>query len=248
MAIQVDTQEGVQTITLDRPELLNAFTREMHREFAAALKEARKSKIRAVVLTGAGKAFSAGQDLDEVRQEGGGNDDRLRRHYNPNALAIYNLPKPVIAAVNGACAGAGLSLAGAADIRLASNRAAFVPAFINLGLIPDAGGSWFLPRIIGYSRSLEWLISGRRIGADEALDIGLVSEVTEPDDLVERAQALGRKLAAWPGEGAGATKRLIQQSLGSSLEDQLEREVQVQAYAASTPAYLGAMEAFLAKA
>jgi len=248
MAIQVDTQEGVQTITLDRPELLNAFTREMHREFAAALKAARKPEVRAVVLTGAGKAFSAGQDLDEVRQEGGGNDDRLRRHYNPNAIAIHNLPKPVIAAVNGACAGAGLSLAAAADIRLASSRAAFVPAFINLGLIPDAGGSWFLPRIIGYSRSLEWLISGRRIGADEALDIGLVSEVTEPDDLVGRAQALGRKLGSWPGEGAGATKRLIQRSLGSSLEDQLEHEVQVQAYAASTPAYLDAMEAFLAKA
>jgi 2-(1,2-epoxy-1,2-dihydrophenyl)acetyl-CoA isomerase len=248
MAIQVDTQEGVQTITLDRPELLNAFTREMHKEFAAALKAALKPEVRAVVLTGAGKAFSAGQDLDEVRQEGGGNDDRLRRHYNPNALAIHNLPKPVIAAVNGACAGAGLSLAAAADIRLASSRAAFVPAFINLGLIPDAGGSWFLPRIIGYSVSLEWLISGRRIGADEALDIGLVSEVTEPDDLLDRAQALGRKLAAWPGEGVGATKRLIQQSLDSSLEDQLEREVQVQAYAASTPAYLDAMEAFLAKA
>ncbi|HEU4598406.1 MAG TPA: enoyl-CoA hydratase-related protein, partial [Solirubrobacterales bacterium] len=229
MAVQVDVAEGVQTITLDRPELLNAFTREMHRELAGALRQARGSEVRAVVITGAGRAFSAGQDLEEVRQEGGGNDDRLRRHYNPNALAIHRLEKPVIAAVNGACAGAGLSLAAAADIRLASEKASFVPAFVNLGLIPDAGGSWFLPRVLGYSRALEWLVSGRRLDAAAALEIGLVSEVSAPDALVDRAAELARSLAAWPGEGVGATKRLLQQALGSTLEDQLEREVQVQA-------------------
>ncbi len=247
MAVEMTVEEGVALITLSRPELMNAFTRELHREFAEALRAARAPKVRAVILTGAGRAFSAGQDLEEVQREGGGNDDRLRRHYNPNARAVHTLEKPVIAAVNGACAGAGLSLAAAADIRLASTRAKFVPAFINLGLVPDAGGSWFLPRILGYARALEWLVSGRRLDAEEALAIGLVSEVVEPDDLLPRARELASTLAAWPGEGVGATKRLLQQSLGSTLEDQFEREVQVQAYAASTPAYLAAMEAFLEK-
>ncbi|MBN9622666.1 MAG: enoyl-CoA hydratase/isomerase family protein [Actinobacteria bacterium] len=153
----------------------------------------------------------------------------------------------MIAAVNGACAGAGLSLAAAADIRIASSKAKFVPAFVNLGLIPDAGCSWFLPRIIGEAKALEWMITGRRVDAEEALAIGLVSEVVEPDRLLSRARELAAQLAAWPGEGVGATKRLIRQSLGSTLAEHLEREVQVQAYAASTPAYLDAMEKFLSR-
>lgn len=247
MAVEMSVEDGVALITLSRAELMNAFTREMHREFAEALRVTRAPEVRAVILTGAGKAFSAGQDLEEVRREGGGNDDRLRRHYNPNVRTVHTLEKPVIAAVNGACAGAGLSLAAAADIRIASARAKFVPAFINLGLVPDAGGSWFLPRILGYSRALEWLISGNRLDAEQALAIGLVSEVVEPEELLPRARELAQALAAWPGEGVGATKRLLQQSLANTLEEQFEREVQVQAHAASTPAYLAAMEAFLEK-
>jgi 2-(1,2-epoxy-1,2-dihydrophenyl)acetyl-CoA isomerase len=241
VAVEVSIEEGVQLITLSRPEVMNTFTRELHKELSEALRTARGDEVRAVVVTGAGRAFSAGQDLEEVQREGGGNDDRLRRHYNPNAIAIYSLEKPVIAAVNGACAGAGLSLAAAADIRIASSKAKFVPAFVNLGLIPDAGCSWFLPRIIGEAKALEWMISGRRIEA------GLVSEVVEPDQLLSRAREIAAKLAGWPGEGVGATKRLIQQGLGSTLANHLEREVQVQAYAASTPAYLDAMEEFLSR-
>ncbi|MBS1895549.1 MAG: enoyl-CoA hydratase/isomerase family protein [Actinobacteria bacterium] len=247
MAVEVSIEEGVELITLSRPEVMNTFTRELHKEFAEALRAARGDDVRAVIITGEGRAFSAGQDLEEVQREGGGNDDRLRRHYNPNAIAIYSLEKPVIAAVNGACAGAGLSLAAAADVRLASAKAKFVPAFVNLGLIPDAGCSWFLPRIIGEAKALEWMISGRRIDAEEALAIGLVSEVVEPDDLLTRAQGVATQLAAWPGDGVGTTKRLIQRSLRSSLADHLELEVQVQAYAASTPAYLEAMEEFLSR-
>jgi 2-(1,2-epoxy-1,2-dihydrophenyl)acetyl-CoA isomerase len=247
MAVEVSIEEGVQLITLARPELMNAFTRELHREFATALKDAHKSEVRAVIVTGAGRAFCAGQDLDEVKEEGGGNDDRLRRHYNPNAIAIRSLGKPVIAAINGACAGAGLSLAASADIRIASNKAKFVPAFVNLGLIPDAGCSWFLPRIVGEARALEWMISGRRMEVDEALAIGLISEIVVPEQLIPRTRELALQLAAWPGDGVGATKRLIQQSPHTSLVDQLEREVQVQAYAASTPAYLAAMEEFLSR-
>ncbi len=247
MAVEVSIEQGVELITLSRPEVMNTFTRELHREFAEALRAARGDEVRAVIVTGAGRAFSAGQDLEEVQREGGGNDDRLRRHYNPNAIAIHSLEKPVIAAVNGACAGAGLSLAAAADIRIASAKAKFVPAFVNLGLIPDAGCSWFLPRIVGEAKALEWMISGRRIEAEEALAIGLVSEVVEPDQLLSRAREVALRLAAWPGGGVGATKRLIQQGLGSTLADHLEREVQVQAYAASTPAYLDAMEKFLSR-
>lgn len=247
MAVEVTLEDGVQLITLSRPEVMNTFTRELHKELAEALRVSRGGEVRAVVLTGAGRAFSAGQDLEEVQREGGGNDDRLRRHYNPNAIAIHSLEKPVIAAVNGACAGAGLSLAAAADIRIASAKAKFVPAFVNLGLVPDAGCSWFLPRIVGEAKALEWMISGRRLEAEEALTIGLVSEVVEPDQLLSRAREIASQLAAWPGEGVGATKRLIRQGFRSSLADHLEREVQVQAYAASTPAYLEAMEEFLSR-
>src|ERR687887_1417786 len=182
------TRDGaVLTLTLNRPDVLNAFNAAMHKALAAALKEARDPEVRAVVVTGAGRGFCVGQDLTEFREAPGDVGDRLRAQYHPNMLAIRALEKPVVASVNGAAAGAGLSLACACDLRIASDGATFVPAFVNVGLVPDSGGTFFVSRLIGQSLALEWLGSGRRLSAQEALDWGLGSEGLEPTVLETRA-------------------------------------------------------------
>src|SRR5437763_13921190 len=165
------------TIALNRPDVLNAFTTAMHKALGAALKEARDPAVRAVVLTGAGRGFCVGQDLTEFREAAGDIEGRLRNTYHPTILGLRRLEKPVIAAVNGAAAGAGFSLALACDLRLAADSATFVPAFINIGLVPDSGGSFFATRLLGYARAFEWLTTGRRLSAAEAHAWGLVSEV-----------------------------------------------------------------------
>src|SRR6266498_6153746 len=165
------------TITLNRPEVLNAFDSAMHEAFRAALEEAQAPEVRAVVLTGAGRGFCVGQDLNEFKEAAGDIGERLRSTYNPNVLALWGLEKPVIAAVNGPAAGAGLSLACACDLRLAVSGATFVPAFINVGLVPDSGGTYFVRRLLGTARAFEWMTSGRRLSAAEAQEWGLVSEV-----------------------------------------------------------------------
>jgi 2-(1,2-epoxy-1,2-dihydrophenyl)acetyl-CoA isomerase len=249
MAVQVDTDGAVMTVTLNRPEHLNAFTRDQNRALAAALEQAQADEIRAVILTGAGRGFCVGQDLDEVRAEsgenGGGNEPRLLNGYHPNIRAIRALQKPVLAAVNGVAAGAGLSLAAACDIRVASEEAKFVPAFVNLGLIPDSGASFFVPRLVGHARAFEWLVSGRHVDANEALDWGLVSEIAEPDQLLGRARERAARMAAMPGSGVAGTKRLLDQSFGLSLDEALEREAEEQLKALATPEYEKAMRAFL---
>lgn len=247
MAVEVSNEGPVQTITLDRPEQLNAFTRELHGELARALKQARDPKLRAVIITGAGRGFCVGQDLNEAMAERGRAEEHLRTLYNPSILAIRALEKPVIAAVNGACAGAGLSLAAACDIRIASERAMFVPAFANIGLIPDAGGSFFLTEILGYPRAFEWMASGRHLSASEAQELGLVSEVVGPGALLDRAYEQALALAEMPGRGVGLTKRLMLHARAATLEEQLELEAQVQGFASSTSEYEAAVNAFLDK-
>ena len=178
------SREGaVLTITLNRPDKLNAFNADLHKGLAAALREARAEDIRAVVITGAGRGFCVGQDLTEFREAPDDIADRLRGSYHPNILAIRSLEKPVIAAVNGAAAGAGLSLACACDLRIAADSATFVPAFINIGLIPDSGGSFFIHRLLGNARAFEWMASGRRLTAARAHAWGLVNEVVEDEEL-----------------------------------------------------------------
>jgi 2-(1,2-epoxy-1,2-dihydrophenyl)acetyl-CoA isomerase len=246
---EVETaREGpVLTITLNRPDVLNAFDGAMHQAFAAALKEAADPEVRAVVLTGAGRGFCVGQDLGEFREGAADVADRLRTLYHPNILAMRALEKPVIAAVNGAAAGAGLSLACACDLRLAAEGATFVPAFINIGLIPDAGGSYFIHRLLGYARAFEWMASGRRLTAAEAYTWGLVSEVVETEGLAFRAAEVARTFAALPTRGIGMTKRLFDAAYGSTLEDQLEREAQLQAAATRTEDFAEGVAAFLEK-
>jgi 2-(1,2-epoxy-1,2-dihydrophenyl)acetyl-CoA isomerase len=241
--VEVARDGGVQTITLNRPDKLNAFTRELHAELQAALEEAREPTVRAVVITGAGRGFSAGQDLTAFG-EAGDVAAMLRATYHVNVLAIRSLEKPVIAAVNGVCAGAGLSLACACDIRLASDAAFFVPGFVGIGLIPDSGGTFFLQRLLGTARAFEWMTSNRRLTAAEAHAWGLVSEVVEADSFGARVAERAAELAAGPTRGIALTKRLYDQAASSTLEDQLEREAEAQAEAAQTDDFREGVAAF----
>jgi 2-(1,2-epoxy-1,2-dihydrophenyl)acetyl-CoA isomerase len=245
--VETSRDGAVLTITLNRPDVLNALNTDTHRALAAALKEARDAEVRAVVLTGAGRAFCVGQDLTEFREAPGDIGTRLNETYHPNVLAIRALEKPVIAAVNGPAAGAGLSFACVCDLRIASEAASFIPAFINIGLIPDSGGSYFVTRILGPARAFEWLTSGRRLTAAEAHAWGLVSEVVEGDGLAARAAEVAAELAALPTRGIGMTKRLIEHALKASLEEQLQREAQLQAAATKTNDFREGVDAFLEK-
>jgi 2-(1,2-epoxy-1,2-dihydrophenyl)acetyl-CoA isomerase len=245
--VSTERDGSVLTITLNRPDVLNAFNRAMHEALAAALREARAPDVRAVVVTGAGRGFCVGQDLTEFREAAGDIADRLRSTYHPSILAISRLEKPVIAAVNGAAAGAGLSFACACDLRLAADSATFVPAFVNIGLIPDSGGTFFITRLLGYARAFEWLCSGRRLSAAEAHAWGVVSEVVEDADLAARAADVARTFAELPTLGIGMTKRLLQHASAAALEEQLEREAQLQAAATQSEDFREGVAAFLEK-
>jgi 2-(1,2-epoxy-1,2-dihydrophenyl)acetyl-CoA isomerase len=238
---------AVLTITLNRPDKLNAFNAAMHEALAAALKEARAEDVRAVVITGAGRGFCVGQDLTEFRELPGDIADRLRDGYHPNVLAIRALEKPVIAAINGPAAGAGLSLACACDVRIAADSATFVPAFITIGLVPDSGGSYFIHRLLGNARAFEWMASGRPLTAAKAHAWGLVSEVVDADALAERAAELARTFAELPTRGVGMTKRLFDGAAGRTLEEQLELEAQLQSAATKTEDFREGVAAFLEK-
>ncbi len=245
--VETSRDGGVMTITLNRPDVLNAFNKAMHDALGAALKEARDPEIRAVVLTGAGRGFCVGQDLGEFREAPGDIGDRLRATYHPNVHAIRALEKPVIAAVNGPAAGAGMSFACVCDLRIAADSASFVPAFVNIGLVPDSGGTFFVTRILGYARAFEWLASGRKLTAAEAHAWGLVSEVVEADALASRAAELAAEFAALPPLAVGMTKRLLDRAGGATLEEQLEREAQLQTAATQTEDFREGVAAFLEK-
>ena len=247
MEVKTQLDGAVLTITLNRPDVLNAFNAAMHQALAVALEEAADAAVRAVVLTGAGRGFCVGQDLTEFREAPGDIGDRLRSNYHPNVLAIRRLEKPVIAAVNGAAAGAGLSIACACDLRIASDAASFVPAFINIGLVPDSGGTYFIAHLLGYARAFEWMASGRRLTAAEAHAWGLVSEVVEADSLTSRASEVAAEWAAKPTRGVGMTKRLFSAALENTLEEQLELEAELQTAATQTADFREGVDAFLEK-
>ena len=245
--VEVTREGAVLTLTLNRPDVLNAIDSAMHRAFAAGLKEARAADVRAVVITGAGRGFCVGQDVTEFRERSGSIADHLRENYHPNVLALRALEKPVIAAVNGPAAGAGLSLACACDLRIASEQAVFVPAFIGLGLVPDSGGSYFLSRLLGPARAFEWMTSNRRLAAAEALAWGLVSEVVPDETLATRAAERAAGYANGPTRGFGMTKRLFEHASLASLEEQLELEAQLQSAATRSEDFAEGVAAFLEK-
>jgi 2-(1,2-epoxy-1,2-dihydrophenyl)acetyl-CoA isomerase len=245
--VETSRDGAVLTITLNRPDVLNAFTAEMHRQLVGAFKEARQPEVRAVVVTGAGRGFCVGQDLNEFGEAARDITGRLRRHYHPTVLAVRELEKPVLAAVNGPAAGAGLSFACACDLRLAAESATFVPAFINIGLIPDMGGTFFVRRLLGTARAFEWMTSGRRLSASQALEWGLVSEVVPDERLAARAAEWAGELAAMPTRGIALSKRLFDHAEQATLEEQLEREAQLQAVATQTNDFREGVDAFLEK-
>ena len=245
--VEVSRDGAVMTLTLNRPDVLNALNAAVHDGLRAALKQARTPDVRAIVVTGAGRGFCVGQDLTEFREAPGDIGSRLRGSYHPNILALRKLEKPVIAAVNGVAAGAGLSLALACDLRVASDAATFVPAFVDIALVPDSGSSYFATRLLGYARAFEWLASGRRLSAAEAHAWGLVSEVVEADRLSARAADLAGQLAALPTRAIGMTKRLLDRAATIRLEEQLELEAQLQTVATQSEDFAEGVAAFLEK-
>jgi 2-(1,2-epoxy-1,2-dihydrophenyl)acetyl-CoA isomerase len=238
---------AVLKITLNRPDVYNAINRAMHEGLAAALAEAADPEVRAVVLTGAGRGFCSGQDLREFQSLPGGVRQALEQTYHPNIRTIRALEKPVIAAINGACAGAGLSLACACDVRVASSDASFVPGFIGIGLVPDAGGTWFIHRLLGFARAFEWMTSNRRLTAGEALGWGLVSEEIPADGFEARVSELGDWYAALPTRGVAMTKQLFEHAYTASLDEQLELEAELQQAATQTEDFGEGVQAFLEK-
>jgi 2-(1,2-epoxy-1,2-dihydrophenyl)acetyl-CoA isomerase len=250
MADEVLTRRGgaVLTITLNRPEVYNAFNADLHAALNAALTgEASSPEVRAVVITGAGKGFCAGQDLREFQESPGDIRERLEETYHPNIRALRALEKPVIAAVNGAAAGAGLSLACACDLRIASETATFVPGFVGIGLVPDSGGTWFVHRLLGFTRAFDWMCSNRRLSAAEALDWGLVSEVVAEDAFAERTAGLAAFWASLPTKAVAGTKRLFEHAHDASLEEQLALEAELQQTATGTADFAEGVAAFLEK-
>jgi len=244
--VEVARREAVLTITLNRPDVLNAFDEAMHDGLRAALAKAGDDGVRAVVITGAGRGFCVGQDVAALTSpEAVG--ALLRDRYHPNILALRALEKPVIAAVNGAAAGAGLALAAACDVRICARSAVFVPAFVSIGLVPDSGATYFLSRILGPARGLEWMASGRRLSADDAFAWGLVSEVVEPGNLAGRADALADELAALPTAAIAMHKQLFDRAPANTLAEQLELEASLQTAAAGTADFAEGVAAFREK-
>lgn len=248
MSEVLTVREGaVLTITLNRPDVFNAFNRALHAALRSALEEAADPTVRAVVITGAGRGFCAGQDLREFAELEGSLRDALEETYHPNIRLIRGLAKPVLAAVNGPAAGAGLSLASACDVRVASTAAAFVPGFVGIGLVPDSGGTWFLHRLLGFSRAFEWMSSNRKLSAEEALAWGLISEVIPAESFDKRVAELAATWAALPTLAVGMTKQLFEQAHTASLEEQLAREAELQQTAVGSADFAEGVGAFLEK-
>jgi 2-(1,2-epoxy-1,2-dihydrophenyl)acetyl-CoA isomerase len=246
--VEVTRDGGVLTITLNRPDVLNALNRSVHAGINDGLaRAAADPDVRAVVITGAGRGFCVGQDLQEFGSGAGDVAQNLRDNYHRNVLAIRALEKPVIAAVNGAAAGAGLSLALACDVRIAAASASFVPAFIKIGLVPDSGGTWLARRLLGAARAFEWFTTGRRLGAEEARDWGLVSEIVPDDELAERVPEVAQLFAEMPTRAVWHTKRLLDAAETTTFSEQLELEATTQAELVGTPDFHEGVAAFLGK-
>jgi 2-(1,2-epoxy-1,2-dihydrophenyl)acetyl-CoA isomerase len=241
--------EGVGTLTLNRPEVLNAFNRQMTDEIQDVLKQAERDKaVRCLVITGAGRAFSSGEDLKAHRDSGPGSiAEAVRTRYNPIILKMRALEKPIIAAVNGVAAGAGCSLALAADLRIASDKARFIEAFSRIGLVPDSGSTFFLPWLVGYSKAAELCFLAEDVPAGEALRIGLVNKVVPADELEAATAAWATKLAQGPTVAYGLTKRALNRALHAPLHEILEYEMYGREAAGRTADFREAVAAFLEK-
>lgn len=248
-SISFEIKNAVAYITLNRPEKFNSFNREMALSMQAHLDEcASVHEIRCVHITGSGKAFSAGQDLSElVGDDPVGIDKILSEHYNPIISRIRNMPKPVVAAVNGVAAGAGANIALCCDIVVAAQSASFIQAFSKIGLIPDSGGTYFLPRLIGWQKASALMMMGEKVSSTEAERIGMIYKVFSDEHFSDESLKIATTLAQMPTRGLAFTKQALNDSLNSSLEKQLITEDELQQRAAATHDYKEGVDAFLEK-
>lgn len=245
--ILYEVRNGVAYLTLNRPDKLNAFTEQMNSEIQKALKQAAADdEVRCLVITGAGRAFCSGEDLGGVTEELD-HGEVLRKRYAPMMKMLHRFEKPVVAALNGVAAGAGMSLALACDFRLASEKASFVQAFIHVGLIPDAGNLYYLPRLIGHAKALELAVLGEKVTANQALDLGLVTKVIAEDVWEQEVQAFAERLASMPTKAIGLIKRYMNESWHASFENYLEKEAHGQRIAGLTADHKEGVRAFLEK-
>lgn len=241
---------GVFTITMNRPDVFNACNEALTLELQSAFAEAAASDdVRCVILTGAGRAFCSGQDLKDAPTGGGKRSlqDSLERRYNPIIRLIRELPKPVIAGINGVAAGAGLSLALACDMRIMSASARLVEAFIGIALVPDSGATYFYPRMLGYSKAFEFATLNKPIGADEALQLGLVNYVYHPQAFKDSLHELALQFAQGPTQSYGFVKKMLQRGMTASLDEMLDMEVIYQQRAGDSADYSEGVSAFIEK-
>ncbi len=249
--ILLEIKEGVARLTLNRPDRLNSFTVQMHDEVSRALESISKSDARVLVLTGAGRGFCAGQDLSDraVAPGGEGVDlgESLEKRYNPLVRRLASLEMPVICAVNGVAAGAGANIALACDIVIAARSAKFIQSFANIGLIPDSGGTWTLPRLAGQARALGLTLTGEPLNAERAEAWGMVWKCVDDDKLAEESNALAAKFAAAPTKGLAATKKLIREGATRGFSEQLDAERDAQRALGRTHDYKEGVAAFTEK-
>ncbi|MBU8906449.1 enoyl-CoA hydratase-related protein [Desertibacillus haloalkaliphilus] len=245
--INYEIKNKVAYVTLDRADKLNSFTPDMNKEVIQALRSAEKdSEVRCIVITGAGRAFSAGEDLAGVSEDTD-HAEFLRQRYNPMIKKIASVEKPVVAAVNGVAAGAGMSLALACDFRIASEKASFLEAFIHIGLIPDSGSLYYLPRIVGHAKAMELAVLGEKVKASEAKELGLVTKVIELENWDEEVAAFSERLANLPTKAVGIIKRYLYESTLQPLDEMLEKEAYGQRTAGLTDDHQEGLKAFVEK-
>ena len=249
MTLTTNIENGVLFITLNRPEVFNSFNREMALELQQTLDTAKEDDlIRTIVITGEGKAFCAGQDLVEATDPDGPElQSIVREHYNPIIEKIRAIEKPIIAAVNGVAAGAGANIALACDIVIAKESASFIQAFSKIGLIPDSGGTFFLPRLVGMQKALALMITGEKVLATEAEKMNMIFKAIPDDNFEIEVQKLSHSLALMPTKGIGLTKRAMNESWSNTLSEQLKREEELQTEAGKSFDFKEGVSAFLEK-
>ncbi|MBU8728884.1 enoyl-CoA hydratase-related protein [Cytobacillus pseudoceanisediminis] len=245
--VKYEVANGVAWISLNRPDKLNAFTEQLNKEVQQSIKQASRDKeVRCLVITGEGRAFCSGQDLQGVNEDMD-HGEVLRRFYNPMVLELHKCKKPVIAAVNGVAAGAGMSLALACDFRLLSDKASFLEAFIHVGLVPDAGNLYFLPKLIGHAKAMELAVLGEKVNAQEAKELGLATKVIPMERWQDEITAFAERLAGMPTAAIAIIKKNLKASWESTLEECLERDAQGQRLAGLTIDHKEGVAAFMQK-
>lgn len=249
-SITKEIKDKTAYLTLNRPEVFNSFNREMALLLQKELDDCESNpEVRAIVITGSGKAFCAGQDLKEVTsvELNPGFKKILEEHYNPIISRIRAIEKPIIAAVNGVAAGAGANIALACDVVIASENASFIQAFSKIGLVPDSGGTFFLPRLIGFQKASALMMLGDKVSAQEAERMGMIYKVVSSENFSEEVNTIANTMAQMPTKALGMTKRLLNKSINNSLEEQLDLEGKLQIESAQSDDYAEGVDAFVNK-